>query len=140
MTRVLLADNHDLVRRCILHILAGDPRVVVVGEASDFPETVKKAQKTRPDVLILDLHMPLDPGVSISDLHGELSSFGARILGISFATDDDARSLATHMGAVELLDKTQLGKELIPSIMRVASAGNCFPPAVSVKPSDRSAV
>ena len=108
-------------------------------EACNFSEAITKAHQISPDVLILDLHMPLGPGLSISDLRAQLNSCGARVLGMSFANDDDARSLATSMGAAELVDKMQLGKELIPSIMRVASANNCFSPALSVKPSDRSA-
>lgn len=120
MIRVLLADNHTVVRGCILRILAEDPRVVVVGEASDFSEAIKKARKTTPDVLIVDVELPLDPGVSVSDLRAELNSCGGKVLGISVANDDDARSFAKSMGAAELLDKIQLGKELIPSIMRVA--------------------
>lgn len=49
---------------------------------------------------------------------------GAAIVGISFAHDDDARSLAAQMGAAELLDKTELSKVLIPAILRLASEHN----------------
>jgi hypothetical protein len=73
-------------------------------------------------------------------IRAESDSCRARVLGISFANDDDARSLAASMGAADLLDKMQMGKRLIPSIMRVAYAGICFPPAISVKPNHRSPV
>lgn len=138
MVRILLADNHDAIRDGIRRVLAEDTRIRVIDEACNFSEAIAKAHQISPDVLILDLHMPLGPGLSISDLRAQLNSCGARLLGMSFANDDDARSLATSMGAAELLDKMQLGKELIPSIMRVASANNRFSPALSVKPSDRS--
>jgi DNA-binding NarL/FixJ family response regulator len=119
MVTVLLADDHPLVRTSILRILHSDPTVEVVGEASDFDETLAKAHKTRPDVLILDLHMPCDPGFSINEICAQLSCY--RVLGISFANDDDARAVAASIGAIELLDKIKLVKELIPSIMRIAA-------------------
>lgn len=140
MVRVLFADDHAAVRDGIRRMLADDSRVEVVGDASDFSEAIKKAQNTRPAVLILDLHMPVGPGLSINNLRAELNSCGGKVLGISFANDDDARSLAVSIGAAELLDKMQMGKELMPAIMRLTSAGNGFPSAVSVKSSDRSAL
>ena len=121
MLRVLVADNHAIVRAGILRLLVGDPRIKVLGEASDFSEAVTKAHNFRPDVLILDVHMPRGAGLMSSDVNGELTSSGAKVLGISFANDDDARSLANALGAAELLDKINLGKELIPAIIRLAA-------------------
>ena len=68
--------------------------------------------------------MPAKAGLSNDDLTAELHSCGAKVLGISFANDDDAKSLAQSMGAVELLDKTNLVKELIPAILKIASSNN----------------
>lgn len=138
MVRVLFADNHAIVRDGILGILADDPRIEVVGEAADFSEAITKARHTQPDVLIVDLHMPFIPDSSTRYLSAELRSCGARVLGISFANDDDARSLAASMGAAELLDKVELAKELIPAILRVASERNCSPAPVSAKASNGS--
>ena len=129
MFGVLLADKHVVVRDNILRMLARDPRIKVLGEASDIPEAVTKIREFRPDVLILDVDMPLAPHSFIPDLNGELSSCGAKLLGISFANDDEARSLATRLGAEELLDKVNLGKELIPAIVRIASSAKYLPPA-----------
>ena len=72
--------------------------------------------------------MPLEPGMSSSDLHGELNACGAKVLGISFANDDEAKSLAQSMGAVELLDKMNLGTELVPAILRLACVNHLPPP------------
>lgn len=125
MISVLLADNHTVVRDGMRRLLAVDTRIRVEDEACDFSDAVFKARMIRPDVLILDLHMPFEPDLSIGELRVRLNSCGAAILGISFAYDDDARSLATQMGAAELLDKTQLSKVLIPAILRLASEHNC---------------
>jgi DNA-binding NarL/FixJ family response regulator len=136
MVNVLLAENHAVVHNGILRLLAESSRIKVLGDAFDFSEAIAKARKFRPDVLILDLHMPLKPGLSSSDVNGELNLCGAKVLGISFANDEDAKSLAREMGAVELLDKTKLGKELIPAILRLGFASDCPPPPVPSKPSD----
>ena len=109
MVGVLFADNHAIVRDGILRILAGDSRIKVLDVASDFSEAITKAHKAKPDVLIVDLHMPFEPLSKGSDLTSELNSCGAKVLGISFANDDDARLLAKSIGAVELLDKVTLG-------------------------------
>jgi DNA-binding NarL/FixJ family response regulator len=136
MVKVLLAENHAVVHDGILRLLAESSGIKVLGDAFDFSEAIEKARKFRPDVLILDLHMPLKPGLSSSDLNGELNSCGAKVLGISFANDEDTKSLARKMGAVELLDKTQLGKELIPAILRLGFANDYHPSTLPAKPSD----
>jgi chemotaxis response regulator CheB len=128
MVKVLLADNHAIMRDVILEMLTHDSRINVLGDAGDFCEAITEANKFRPEVLIVDLHMPVKSGVSSSDLNGELNSCGAKVLGISFSYDDDAKSLARSMGAVELLDKVNLGKELIPAILRLASVRDSAPP------------
>lgn len=138
MVRAVLADNHAGIRGYIIRILADDSRIQVVGEASDFPEAIAKARKLRPDVLILDLHMPHGLGVSKNDLGAQLNSCGTKLLGISFADDGDARALATKMGAVELVGKINLAKQLIPAVVRVASARTDLPPSIRVKPAIRS--
>lgn len=57
----------------------------------------------------------------------QLNSCGAKVLGISFANDNDARALGESLGAVELLDKTKLAKELIPAIVRLAEENPNLP-------------
>ena len=127
MISVLIADDHPMVRRCILSVLANEPSIKVVGEAGDFSQAITQAENMTPHVLILDLHMPCNPDLSLREIRSQLRSSGARILGISFANDDDAKSLATTIGAAELLDKTKLGSELIPAIMRLVPPCQCFP-------------
>lgn len=138
MVTVLLADDNAIVRVGILRLLAEDPRIQVVGNASDFSEALSKANKLRPDVLILDLHMPVRRGLSASDLKRELNSCGARVLGISFANDDGAKSLARSFGAVELVDKMNMWNELVPAILKLAFARGYRPPTVPTKPSGAS--
>jgi DNA-binding NarL/FixJ family response regulator len=140
MVKVLFADNHTVVRDGVLRLLANEPRVAVLGDATDFSEAITKARTMKPDVLIVDIYMPFEPHLSLRELSAQLNSCGARVLGMSFANDDEARALATRLGAAELLDKTELSGQLIPAILRVASGSTHFPSPVSAISGERSAV
>lgn len=58
MTRVLVVDDSPSVRELLVHILAGDPAIEIIGCATDGDEAVRMAQEKRPDVITMDLHMP----------------------------------------------------------------------------------
>src|SRR5262245_46133362 len=58
MTRILVVDDSPTTRALLVAILAGDPEVQVVGEARDGLEGVEQAQKLKPDVVVMDIHMP----------------------------------------------------------------------------------
>jgi DNA-binding NarL/FixJ family response regulator len=61
--RILVADDHELVRQGIRGLLQSQPDWLVVGEAADGRETIAKARKLRPDVAILDIGMPVQDGL-----------------------------------------------------------------------------
>lgn len=67
MIRVLIADDHNLVRKGIRSLLEADGAIEVVYEASDGYEAVEKVQELQPDVAILDLSMPRLDGVQASE-------------------------------------------------------------------------
>lgn len=124
MVRVLFADDRSVVRDGIRRILERDPMLHVVGEASDFSEAIQQGREFRPDIMILNVHMPFEPGLSLRELSLQLGSCKAGIVGFSFAQDEYDESFAMHLGAEELLDCIQLNRELIPAVVRVASARN----------------
>ncbi|MGH3114047.1 MAG: response regulator, partial [Gaiellaceae bacterium] len=64
LVRVVIADDHPVVRSGIRGMLASDPGVEVVGEAGDGPEAVALALRERPDVVLMDLRMPELDGAS----------------------------------------------------------------------------
>jgi DNA-binding NarL/FixJ family response regulator len=127
MIGVLLADNHAVVRDCILRILIKDFRIRVLADAFGLLEASNKIQRFRPEVLVLDIDMLSRLDSRESDLKRQLTSSGTKVLGISLANDDEARLLAENIGAAELLDKISLAKELIPAIIRLAGAEQCGP-------------
>ena len=63
--RVLIADDHTLVREALCLLISGEPDMQVVGEAGDGFETVQKAEMLQPDVILLDLVMPDPDGYAV---------------------------------------------------------------------------
>jgi two-component system, NarL family, response regulator DevR len=110
--KVLLAEDAELVRKAIRVLLSERQDITLVGEATTLSEAIQKAEDLQPDEIIFDLHM--------ADGANELLPFGPKLLAISFANDDEAKTLADSIGAAKLLDKMELANELIPAILELA--------------------
>lgn len=118
-TTVLLVDDNENVRKAILHLLHCDPDIQVLAEGASFAQTIEFAMKLHPQVIVLDLHMRDERGFPPSQVKSCLN--GSRLLAMSIWTDDETKVLAKAMGAVTLLNKANLGAELIPAIRHYAS-------------------
>ena len=114
---VLLADDSEVIRKAVTRLLEMEPAIKVLGVAASFAEVIEMATKLKPDVVLLDLHMPDDHAFDSAFVKSQLS--GARVLGMSFSggEDDETRALGERFGAVTVLDKAQLSTELIPAIL-----------------------
>jgi DNA-binding NarL/FixJ family response regulator len=119
--KVLLADDTSLMRKAIRTLLSHEPEIELVGEAQNFAETVSMTRKFKPQVVILDLHMPDSSHLTPMNVSEGLRAYAARVLAISVWNDEDTRALAQSYGATDLLDKMRLGQELIPAVMKLAS-------------------
>jgi DNA-binding NarL/FixJ family response regulator len=115
-TRILLADDSSVMRNAIVRLLKDEPSCEVVGEASGFAETIKLAAVLKPDVLLLDLHMPDEREYPPHVVRLKIRGHAQHILALSIWNGDKAESLAGILGAQVLLDKTKLFSELIPAI------------------------
>lgn len=114
--RVLIADDSDAMRSAIARTLKADPELGVVGEATSFADTLKRASALNPDIVLLDLHMPDEHRYSPEIVKGPLLENTGCILGISVWNDAEAMALAKKIGAVAMLDKANLFSNLISSI------------------------
>jgi two-component system response regulator NreC len=114
--KVLLADDSQAVRSAIRKTLAEEPRIEVVAEASTFTETIQKIADFKPAVLLLDLHLPDERDIAPALVKAHLRSVCT--LAICLSNDDGAKALAESYGAVSLLDKMNLYREMIPAIMQ----------------------
>ena len=117
--RVLLVDDDEHYAASLAAGLDGDSRVEVVASARDGLEAVARCADVRPDVVAMDIHMPLMDGVEATRRILEEQSSTAVIL-ISGSMFTDARDLAEEAGAVGYLTKAQCARGLLPAILEAA--------------------
>ena len=118
--RVLIADDHRVVRDGLRYLLSQEPGIDVVGEAGDGRQAVQVAAATRPDVLLLDLYMPeLDGHAVLAALRD--TPHRPAVVVLTSATDDEHLVRALHAGATSYLVKTAAADEVIASIRNAAT-------------------
>jgi len=118
--KVFLADDAEVMRKAIRRLLSDREDISVVGEASNFRETIQKTTELHPDLIILDLNLPDRNHIAPSEAKRLLN--GAKVLAITLGTDDLKEELLESVGAVRLLDKAELANELIPAILELEAA------------------
>lgn len=116
---LLIADDSTVVRRAINGLLQDEPAIKVLGEAENFAQAVSMAASLKPDVILLDLHMPDDAVYETVFVRNQFSLCGSKVLAMSLSTkeDEENNKLAESFGAVAILDKAQLCDVLIPTIL-----------------------
>ncbi len=117
--RVLIAEDHAVVREGTRDILERDPEIAVVGEAEDGFQAVRLASELQPDVLVLDLHLPGIGGIEVARRLKTISP-QTKILVLSAYDDDDYVFAAMDAGAAGYLLKTAHGSEVTSAIHTVA--------------------
>jgi two-component system, NarL family, response regulator LiaR len=128
--RIIVADDHPVVRDGLVAILSTQPDFAVVGEAADGVQAVEQVQALRPDVMLLDLAMPEMDGVAVLK---RLREAGLRTRVIVFtAFDTDDRILdAVQAGAQGYLLKGAPRDELFNAVRVVQSGGSLLQPIVA---------
>jgi two-component system response regulator DegU len=116
--KVLVADDSEVIRRGIRQLLALQNTIEVVGEAASYAQTIQMASTLRPRLVVLDLHMPDERHVTPEEVKTCLTP-GSELLAISVWNDESADVLAQSLGATILLDKANLARTLIPTIVRL---------------------
>jgi len=130
--RILLVDDHKLFRRGLLALLHGESDFEVVGEAGDGVEGIKQAAAQKPDVVLLDLHMPGITGVDALAGMRELAP-DARILMLTVSEDGADLMAALRAGACGYLLKNIDGEYLVDSIRRAARGESVVCPELTGK-------
>ena len=124
--RVVLADDHTLVRRGLSALLTADGSISVVGEAEDGRELAKKARALQPDVALVDISMPLLNGLDAM-LKIRRVSPQTRVIILSMFSDDAYIAAAWEHGAAGYVLKDEAPEQLIEAIRTVVSGGTYFP-------------
>ena len=128
--RVLVAEDHPLVREGIVHALERDPAMTVVGAADNGLTAMELACRLRPDVIVLDLRMPgLGGAVVLERLRAELPEIHALVM---TASESPASLLdAVAAGAAGYLSKRTTGEELRQAVITTYGGGSVITPELA---------
>lgn len=119
--RIVIADDHHVVREALRLLLDLDPDLEVVGEAADGAEAIRLARELHPDLVLMDLAMPgMDGIAATAAIRKELSS--TEVLALTSVTDDASIAGAIRAGAIGYLLKDTHAATLRPAV-KAAAAG-----------------
>jgi CheY-like chemotaxis protein len=115
LIRVIVADDHRMVREGLVMILESQPDISVVGQADDGRETIELARALRPDVIVMDVNMPKVSGIEATrTILGDLPE--TVIIGVSAYDDSGAAESIKKAGAVAFLEKGGEPDELVLAV------------------------
>src|SRR5438874_13422342 len=130
--RILIADDHEVVRQGLRVSLGVDPSLEVVGEAADGAEAVRLAQRLRPDVVLMDLLMPELDGISATELiRRELPN--TVVVALPSVLEDASVVGAVRAGAIGYLLKDTRAPELRRAIKAAAAGQVQLSPAAAAR-------
>jgi two-component system response regulator NreC len=128
--RVLLADDHSIVRRGLRSLIETEADIKVVAEASDGLEALKLCEELRPDAVILDVAMPKMNGIEVAGRVQKLPQ-APRVLMLSMHADESYIIRALAAGARAYLLKDATDEDLIPALRAVGAGRPFFSPSVT---------
>ena len=127
--RILVADDHALLRRGLVTLLRYQKDFVIVGEACNGQEAVDRAKELRPNVIVMDLSMPVMDGVEASRRIHDLQ-IGAKTLILTTCGTSIDVTHAVQAGATGALVKDSDDDALLSAIRTVANGGKIFSPEI----------
>ena len=131
-TRVMLVDDHEVVREGMRTLIARHKQLIVVGEAATMAEAIETAARSKPDVIIMDVRLPDSSGVEACRAIREARPETKVIMLTSYA-DDEALFASIVSGAAGYLLKQTRGQAVIDAITAVAQGRSLLDPEVTGK-------
>ena len=135
-TRVMIVDDHEVVREGLRSLLRRRQELAVVGEASSMASAIEEARRTEPDVIIMDVRLPDGSGVeACREIRAERPE--TKVIMLTSYADEEAVFASIMAGAVGYLLKQTSTKTLIEAIERVMQGESLLDPAVTQRVLDR---
>jgi DNA-binding NarL/FixJ family response regulator len=119
MIKVVIADDHHLVRKGIRALLENEDDITVIGEAQDGREALELAERLRPDVLVMDINMPRLDGIEATQRIREIK-LNTHVLILSMYSDESLVRKAYRKGARGYLLKRSVTEELLKAVRAVS--------------------
>jgi DNA-binding NarL/FixJ family response regulator len=130
--RILLADDHRIVREGLRLLIDGQPDMRIIGEAANGKEALRQARELKPDVVVMDLSMPELNGLrATAVLKGELPD--VKVIALTAHEDESYLRELCQAGASGYVLKRSAGEELLQAIAAVAKGGVYFEPNLASK-------
>jgi DNA-binding NarL/FixJ family response regulator len=129
--RIVLADDDPLVRRALGMIIGSEQGFEIVGEARDGEEAVAAVMRSKPDVVVMDIRMPVLDGIAATRRIGQLGDTAVRILMLTTFGAENYVYEALRAGASGFLLKNAPPEQLIEGIHVIASGESLLAPAVT---------
>jgi two-component system, NarL family, response regulator len=135
--RILVADDHAVVRMGLVSLIHSEPDLEVVGEAEDGRQALELCQATHPDIVVADLRMPVMDGVAMIQALAQQEP-SARVIILSSYEGDEEIYRALEAGArAYLLKKDSLGDDVLKAIHAVHAGQRYIPPPVAATLAER---
>jgi DNA-binding NarL/FixJ family response regulator len=117
--RVLIADDNELFAKTLEAMLAGEQRVELVGVAHEGKQAVELAEQLRPDIVLMDIAMPVLDGFEATRILRQRRS-NARVLVLTASVEHGDADRALREGAYGYLTKDRIATELVPAVLHIA--------------------
>jgi DNA-binding NarL/FixJ family response regulator len=138
VTRLLIADDDDLMRAGLIELLTADPQIEIVGQAATGRQAVEQARRLVPDVVLMDVRMPdLDGIAATRELARDAP--GTRVVILTTFEQDDYIFGALRAGASGFLLKRTRPEDLIAAVHTIAAGDSLLSPSVTRRVIDRMA-
>lgn len=132
LIKVIIADDHEMVRIGVSAYLSAQPDIEVIGEAENGAEAVEKALALRPDLILMDNVMPIMTGVeATAEILAKWPE--ARIMIVTSFLDDDKVYPALEAGAVSYILKTSNAKQIADAVRKTVIGESALEPEVMTK-------
>jgi DNA-binding NarL/FixJ family response regulator len=128
--RILVVDDHDVVREGVRKLLSREANLEICGEAKSGLDAIRKASELKPDVAVVDLRMPDMSGIEVTQRIREISSETEVVILTMYELDEFVQK-SLHAGARAYVLKSHTGRDLAEAIKAASQQGRFISPEVS---------